>query len=86
MMVLASVRDDAVKCFMPPFCCRSRGEAQRIFLNAVGETASEFHKHPKDFVLFYLGEFDEHLAKFTLCSTPEPLLTALDALNMRDGV
>lgn len=55
-----SIRDAKSESWSPPMWMRSRGEAIRSFadeVNSGGET-SMIARHPEDFTLFYVGEFD----------------------------
>lgn len=85
-LVVTAIRDQAVGAFMQPFFSRSRGEAIRSFTDACADVKSPFHVHPKDFVLFFLGTWDDQTAGLTSVASPEALLTALDAIGMSDRV
>jgi len=54
-----SVHDTKVQAFMPPFVMRSKGEAVRSFTDAVQDHSGTFCKHPEDYALWQLGEFDD---------------------------
>lgn len=54
-----AVFDTAVGAYMQPFFLRSKGEAIRGWLDAVNDDKTQFNKHPKDFTLFEIGEYDE---------------------------
>lgn len=53
------VRDKAVGAVLPPFHCRSKGEAIRSFSVAVNTPDHQFHKHAADFSLWYIGSYDD---------------------------
>lgn len=58
-----SVYDQAVALFMPPIFLRSKGEAVRALrLSLKGEHA--FAQSPDDYVLYWLGYFDESTGTF----------------------
>jgi hypothetical protein len=60
MKLLAfSVRDEKVEAFLPPFFCRSKGEAIRSFTQAVDQPDHAFAKNVSDFVLYEIGAFDD---------------------------
>lgn len=46
---------------MQPWYARTKGEALRSFEQAVNDPTTQLSKHPSDFTLFELGEFDEHM-------------------------
>jgi len=86
-MVICAVYDQAVKAYMQPFFQRTEGEAIRSFIDAVNANDSHFSKHPQDFVLMKLGSYEDSNGEFYCGTTgPSPLMTAQNALNMREGV
>lgn len=84
MLKVFSVRDVKVEAYLPPFTMRSKGEALRGFADAVSSKDSALGQHPEDFVLFYLGEFDELTCKFDLTSAPVAMGTGVDFLKVSD--
>lgn len=58
-MKVFAVFDGAVSAFERPFFARSSAEAIRSFEDAVTDPNSPFSKHPVDFALFCLGDFDD---------------------------
>lgn len=76
-----SVFDSKVGAYMSPFYVRSRGEAMRSFGDAVNDENHPFHKHPGDYTLFDLGEYDEGSGKFTNESTPVSCGVAVEYLR-----
>lgn len=75
-----SVYDKAVGCFMPPFYAKSRGEAIRMFMDAVGDKNTPFCKHPEDYILFQTGEFEDGVGIFA-SREPEKVLTASEVAS-----
>lgn len=74
-LILCSVFDSKVGAYSPPFSCKTRGEAIRSFTDACKDTSMHFGKHPADYRLFVIGEFDVGTG-FVGGSTPEPLIGA----------
>ena len=74
-----SVYDKAVQAFIKPFYCRSKGEAVRSFMEACGDEKMDFSKHASDYVMFYLGEFDDISGIFTPVE-PQRVISALECL------
>lgn len=75
-----SVYDDAVGAFMQPIFLRSQGEAVRALRQTVnGRGEHVFSQSPKDYALYWLGEFDEDTGKFLQREVPE-LVVRLTAL------
>lgn len=58
------VLDKAVGAYLRPFYVRARGEAFRSFSEACNDKNSEFYKHPDDYVLYYLGQYDDNTGLF----------------------
>lgn len=56
---LYTVQDTKVGAFLPLFPARSRGEALRSFMDACQDEKHAFNKHRGDFVLYFVGAFDD---------------------------
>jgi len=54
-----SVFDDKAKAYLPPFFLHTSGMAFRAFQDACRDEGHQFCKHPEDYVLFEIGEFDD---------------------------
>lgn len=78
---LFSVHDASAEAYLPPFHFPNRGQAIRTFIDTCNDAQSLFNKHPKDFTLFALGEFDDENASFNLYKTPEPIGKAIDYIT-----
>lgn len=77
MKFVFAVRDNAVEAFGQPFFCRARGEAVRSFIDETKNKESNFHKHPADYDLYYIGLYNEETG--TLEAQPhERVARALD--------
>ncbi|UDN67743.1 nonstructural protein [robinz microvirus RP_106] len=63
-MQIFSVYDRAVNCFLPPFFCRTQGEAIRSFTEAVNDPSKQFGKYALDYALMGHGEFDDGAGSF----------------------
>lgn len=63
---ILSVRDRAIDCFGQPFFSSSVGGAIRSFSDEINRSAenNQLHKHPEDFDLYSLGEFDDATGEF----------------------
>lgn len=77
-MRIFSVYDSKVEAYMTPFFMKSKGEAVRSFADAANDSSTYVSKHPGDYTLFDLGEFDEETATFNLSSTPISLGVAVE--------
>lgn len=71
-----SVQDSKAGVFMQPFPAVNELVALRGFADAAKDKVTNVGKHPEDFNLFELGEFDDQEGKFTNLNTPKMLGTA----------
>ena len=60
-----SVYDKAVKAYLQPFFMRSKGEAIRSFSAAVNDEKGPFSRNRDDYVLYFVGVFDDNTGLFT---------------------
>lgn len=74
------VFDSKVEAYMAPFFMNSRGQALRAFADTAADSSTQIGKHPADFTLFELGEYDDSNASFDLLSTPKSLGIAVELL------
>lgn len=73
-----SIFDSKVEAYLPPFYLQSKGEAIRAFTDASNDTQHRIGKHPSDYTLFELGEWDEKTAQFIPHATPMSLGVAIE--------
>lgn len=73
-----SVHDSAADAYLPPWFCRTVGEATRSFEEAANDVNHSFGRHPSDFTLFELGEFDDETGMISMLKTSSNLGKALD--------
>lgn len=75
MFVIVSVRDSAAGGYGRPVIVASTGVAARSFSDEVnrGGEDNAMNKHPSDFELYKIGEFDDVVGVVRSC---EPLLLA----------
>lgn len=63
--VVVCVRDSALGAFMNPFVAPSLGMAQRSFSDEVNRKDSEMNRHPGDYEMWYVADFDDVTAEFS---------------------
>lgn len=82
--LVVSVRDGATGLFGQPWFVVARGAAIRAFTDEVNRKPQEtdLAKHPEDFELFALAEFDEGSGRFGSIGDPEPLIRGKDCINL----
>ena len=81
-LFIVSVKDRAAEVFNRPFYVPHRNVAIRDFTDEVNRVAVDNHlnKHPDDFDLYLLGEFNDFTGEFIM-STPQVLVRAKDVLQ-----
>lgn len=57
-LIAFSVYDVKVEAYMPPLFARTYGEAERFWADLKSDSQSPYSKHPEDYQLFQVGEFD----------------------------
>jgi len=83
ILQIFAVYDSKVGAYMAPFFMSSRGQAIRAFCDTAEDPNSQLGKHPEDFTLFHLGEYDDQSASFSIGSTPISLGVALELLGSK---
>ena len=79
--IICAVYDSQAQVYGQPIFTPTKGTAIRAFtdeVNNVYET-NQMNKHPSDFALFQLGEYDDNEGSIVSVQTPIKLLTALEA-------
>jgi hypothetical protein len=56
---LFSVFDVKAKAYLSPFACGEQGQAERLFADAINDREHMFGKHPEDYSLFEIADFDD---------------------------
>lgn len=79
-----SVYDSKAGFFGIPVFFRSKGEAVRAFTDLSCDEKTEVGKHPEDFTLFHLAEFDSETGKFIENATPVSMGVAIEFLRKRE--
>lgn len=77
-----SVRDVKAEAYMPPFFMSTTSMALRAFADAVGDGKSQFCRHPEDFFLFHIGDFDEQSGLLSPVATPLFLACASEFVTL----
>jgi len=77
MLKVFAVYDSAVKQYLRPFNMTTTAEAVRGWIDVVNKPDTDFHKHPADYTLFQIAEYDESTGRFMNLEAPEVLGTAL---------
>ncbi len=62
-----SVFDVKAGAYLPPFFMPEQGQAIRVFSDAINGSEA-FAKHPEDYSLFLIGDFDDNSGEISPCS------------------
>jgi len=73
-----SVYDSKAEFYGNPFFMQSVGEAIRGFQDISTDMSTNIGRHPGDFTLFHLGEYENSYGEWTLFDTKKNLGTALE--------
>lgn len=65
ILEMFSVLDAKTQAYMQPFYAPTVGAAIRNFTDALQDPDSMLCKHPEDFHLFHIGNFDDHSCVLT---------------------
>ena len=81
-LFVVSVKDRAADVFNRPFFVPHRNVAIRDFTDEVNRSAvdNQLNKHPDDFDLYLLGEFNDNTGEFVMV-TPQVLVRAKDVIQ-----
>lgn len=73
-----AIYDSKAMAYLPPFFLPNNKMAERSFGEAANSETHQFGKHPADYTLFHIGEFDDATATIISAETKIGLGTALE--------
>lgn len=77
--IVIAIYDQKANVFTQPFTAPSKGVAVRSWgdqLNDPENKKSDQVRHPEDFSLYYLGEYDDQHGTFNIADKPQQLAVA----------
>ena len=77
IMFAYSIYDVASQAYMRPFFMMSDGQAIRTFTDIATDADHEIGKHPEDYTLFRIGQFNDNTGEM-VGQSPEKIATALE--------
>lgn len=77
---LIAIYDIKAKMYGKPVCANSHGSAVRSFGDAVNDSSTEYHKHPEDYIMFGIGQYDDQTGEF-IQDKPVELAKALSLVG-----
>lgn len=60
-----TIYDQKALAYLPPFFLHNRHMAERTFADCVNSHDHQFGKHPEDYTLFIIGEYDDRTGVLT---------------------
>lgn len=78
---LFAIRDSKGEMYTPPFCKATFGLAEREFSELANNPQSQIGKHPEDFDLYQLGDYEDTTGKLQLLDSPQHLVKAVNLLR-----
>lgn len=76
-----TIYDSKAEAYLAPLLQKTRGEAIRTFSDLVNNPETMFAKHPSDFTLFEIGEWDELKGEVNMCHVKQSLGTAIEFIK-----
>lgn len=67
---IVAVKDRAMDAFLQPFFVPALGGAIRAFGDEINNPQSEMQKHPEDYDLYHLGEFNDNTGEIKQLERP----------------
>lgn len=68
-----TIHDTAAGAYLAPFVLHAEGIAIRTFTDCVNDPDHAFGRHPKDYTLMVIAEFDDNNGTITTYQTQKPL-------------
>lgn len=76
-MKMFAIRDVKAEGYNTPFFQPTFGLAERAFKDACQDEKTTLAKHPEDYSLYYLGEFDQTSGLMKVEETPKHVCNAI---------
>lgn len=80
-LYIFSIFDSKAETFNSPIFLPAIGQARRTFGDQVNDKESPFNKHPGDYTLFHIGEYETDTGLLTPLTTPTSLGLAVEYLE-----
>lgn len=82
MLNAYSIFDEKAKCFNTPFFAVADGVAIRDFGDLCNDTRSLVSRHPEDYRVYRVGQFNDDSGKFESLNVPEFLANGSDLIRL----
>lgn len=84
MKPMFSIKDRAIDGFGDPFAQPSAQHATRWFRDLINDANTPFAKHPDDYDLYTIGEYDELQAQLEPIESPTLIARGKDLVNPKE--
>lgn len=81
-MVVCSLFDRGLMAYGRPMFVNHINQAHRSLIDEVNNAGSELNKHPEDYDLYELGEYDDSDASFALHKSPKMVVACSTLLKV----
>ncbi len=81
LLNIYTIHDNKAMAYLSPFTFKNDGQAVRLFGDAINNQEHTFAKHPADYTLFNLGEFDDNTSEIKPKTTPQMLGNGVEFLT-----
>lgn len=78
MLKVCAVFDIAIEAYGQPIFVRALGEATRSFADELARSESAMSRHPTDYQLYHIGDYDESSGLLVACTPPRRLVSGAD--------
>jgi len=79
-----AIYDSKSKFYRFKYECRTHGEALRAFITGANDIKTEIGRHPADFTLFHVAQYEDESATFQNICPPENLGLALHFVEAKN--
>jgi len=76
-----AVYDEKASLFGHPFFSVTVGQGVRVFTDYVRDPQSSIHKHPEDFKLYCIGQYDDEAGELVAEMPPRFIVTAQEVAS-----
>ena len=79
-MTICSIRDSKADAWLTPMHFQSSAHALRAFGDIVNDATSDFAKHPEDYTIYKIGEFNDETGQIK-SQVPDPIALAANLVT-----
>lgn len=79
-----TIFDSKTEAYLPPMYFQTKGAAVRAMEDTLEDPNHQFCKHPGDFTLFHIGEFDDTTCTIDTFNTPKSVGVAQEFIRPKD--